>query len=610
MATKQLKIGNQYRNLILRKESLDEESRTVELSFSSETPVERYWGMEILGHAEGECDLSRLNNRGAFLMDHNRHDQRGVVENAWFDKSKGRAIVKISKSKRGDELLQDMRDEIRPHISVGYRIIDLVHIKTVEGVDWYRAIKWMPFEISSVSIGADETVGLGRNDEQDIRTFNIEVRESKMVEKVLEKAKEQKRLADETENNERSTEPRPSSEIKIRQQEQVRCNEILEIGSQFGLNDQARSAIQENMTVDTFRKTVLESVRNKTLKPMGTDLNLGLTTKEVRQYSLLNAVRASVTGNWKKAGFEREVSIALAEKQGKDARGFFVNYEVLANLGRNLQSSKAGEGGELIATELWSNQFIDLLKPQSIGAKLGVRFATGLVGNVDVPKMSSGASFYWIDEDENVTDSSASFGVVKMSPKTVGGAVPITRRLMAQSTPDVDLLLRDHFLSGIGLVIDKAIFLGSGVGSEPRGITKTTGIHAVPFPSAGIDWKSIVDLETVISEANANAEAMAYIMRPSMRGKLKTTQVVNGQAKFLWENNSVNGYTGAVSTQLEANSILAGDFSQVLVGLWGAIDLMLDKSAKAASGGAVLRVFQDADIAVRHAPAFAYCKAE
>lgn len=610
--SKTLKLGRQFRNLTFVRESVDVENRTVELSFSSEEPVERWFGMEILGHAPGECDLSRLNNSGAFLMDHNTRDQRGAIESAVIDQKKGRAIIRLSNSVRGEELWQDLKDGIRPHISVGYNILEIIHVKRdANGVDWYRATKWQPYEISSVSVPADTSVGLGRSDDNDDTTdFNIELRELDMdpEDDVLEQEQEQTRVQKPAGKPRQKAPAVAVDEAAVRKLETERCQEIMAMGSQFGMGREAQEAIANSDSVDKFRQLVLDGVRDKKVKPTGTEMNLGLNDKDVRRYSLINAVRASITGNWKTAGFEREISVALADKMGKDARGFYVNYEVLAQLGRAAQSTGAGMGGELVATDLWSSQFIDLLRPNSIAAGLGVRFATGLVGNVDIPKMTSGASFYWIDEDEDGSESNVGLGIIKMSPKTIAGAVPITRRLMQQSTPDIDLLVRDEMLRGIGLGIDKAVFLGTGLNNQPLGIKNQTGVHAIPIPAGGWDWKTIVAFETAVAESNALAANMAYAMRPSLRGTLKTTEKAAGTAKYLWDGDQVNGYPGVVSTQLETDAMLHGDFSQALVGMWGALDLTVDKSTKAASGGTVLRVFQDADVAIRHGAAFAYGK--
>ena len=392
-------------------------------------------------------------------------------------------------------------------------------------------------------------------------------------------------------------------------QERERVTEILVIGRQFGMEKQAEDAIKNGVSLARFKDDVLAQVREGGIKPAGTDMSLDLSDKELRRYSLVNAIRAAGSGNWKNAGLEREISVALAEKMGKDARGFYVNYQVLSGLGQRdaLQSKGvAANGGNLVATELWSNEFIDLLRPASMAAALGVRFATGLVGDVDIPKMLSGSSFYWVDEDAAPGNSDGTFGIVKMSPKTIAGAVPMTRRLLQQSTPDIDLLMRNDILTGVGLALDRAIYFGTGTNNEPRGIANQTGVNAIPVTAW--DWETLVEFETQVAEANASAATMAYLSRPSLRGKLKTTPVVQGQAVFLHNKGEVNDYKHLISTQAPADTMLFGDHSQALCGLWGALDLKVDTAAKAASGGVVLRVFQDADVCVRHPQAFALGK--
>lgn len=610
--SREIKVGKQFRTFTLTRDAVNENDRTVEVSFSSEHPVQRYFGYEVLSHKDGECDLTRLNDSGAFLMDHLLRDQRGVVERAWIEGGKGRAIIRVSKSDRGEELLRDMKDHIRIKTSVGYDLVEVLDAWEEDGEEYYR-FKWSPYEISSVSVEADSTVGVGRGDDAgDGKTFNVQLRGKSVGEGVEGVVGDKSKGVEGSQGQRGASEPakvvvEPVDSEAVRQQETTRCQEIMAMGGQFGLGKEAGEAVREHTSIDQFRQVVLKAVADKRVKPAGTEMNLGLSDNERRSYSLISAVRANITGDWKDAGFEREVSVALGEKMGKDARGFYLNYEVLGQMGRAAQSTGAGVGGELVATELWSDQFIDLLRPNSIAAELGVRFATGLVGNVDIPKMTSGATFYWIDEDEDVTESGVGLGVVKMSPKTIAGAVPITRRLMQQSTPDVDVLLRDHMLRGLGLGIDKAVFTADGVGNNPLGIKYQSGVHAIPV-GMNWDWPTIVAFETAVAESDALAANMAYAMRPSMRGELKTTEKAAGTAKYLWDGGQVNGYPGVVSTQLEADAILHGDFSQALVGMWGALDLTVDKSTKAASGGTVLRVFQDADVAIRHGAAFAYGK--
>ena len=608
-SVKQLKIGNLERSITLNRELVNLDERTVELSFSSEQAVERWFGMEILGHEPGECDLSRLNDSGAFLMDHLMRDQRGVIEKAWLDEKKGRAIIRLSKSERGEELLNEMNDGIRPHISVGNRILEIIHVKRDENdVDWYRATKWQPYEISSVSVPADTSVGLGRNqDTENLETFNIDLRGIQMDDELLDGPDNGTDKPNETKPEQRSNPPEApeagNAEIK---KERARVAEIMQLGRQFGLNEEATQALNNGTGTDEFRKLVLQKVRSNNNKPAGTEMNLGLTESEKERYSIVKAMRANISGNWKDAGFEHEVSVALAEKQGKDARGFMVNYEILGSMGRAQAAGAVGKGAELVANELHSEQFIELLRPNSLAAQLGVRFVTGLVGNVDIPKLLSGSSFYWIDEGADSPESEASFGIVQMTPKTVSGSVPITRRLMMQSTPDVDLLLRDDLLQGLGLAIDKAIFTGTGTGFEPLGIANQTGVNAIDLNTLGLSHAGLVGFETAIENAKAATGQLKYACNPNTKGTLKTTPRNANSEHYLWENNELNGYPAHAMHWLADNAILAGDFRQAMFGTWGVLDLMVDKSTKAASGGTVLRVFQDGDVAVRHAKAFAY----
>lgn len=603
---RQLKLGPQSRAFEFVRDALDTESRTLDISFSSEEPVQRWYGMEILGHEPGECDLSLLSDGAPFLMNHDIWDQRGVIESSSLQDGRGVATVRLSRNPKGEELLTDMQDGIRTKVSVGYRVLEMIHVKRdASGTDWFRATKWQPYEISSVSVPADKTVGVGRADDTEQQTtITIQLREGNMDEEndvTLDPQQQQRSAVVIPPTNQ------PTGQPDLVTAERTRAHEITEMGRQFGMGEQAAAAVRDGISVAQFQGDVLKAVREKRVKPAGTDMNLDLTAGEVRRYSLTNAIRAQITGDWKKAGFEREISVALAQQSGKDVRGFLVNYQVLAGLGQraaNQSVGVAGQGGALVATELWSQEFIELLRPNAVAADLGVRFATGLVGNVDIPKQLSGTSFYWIDEDGAPGQSGATFGVVKMSPKTIAGATQITRRLMMQSTPDIDLLIRDDMLKGLGLGMDKAIYLGTGTGAEPLGIVNQSGVQAVPVTAW--DWATIVAFETLVSEANASGNSMAYLSRPSLRGTLKTTPKVAGQAVFLHEGGEVNGYRHETTTQMPTNAMLFGDHSQALVGLWGALDLVVDKSTKADTGGTVLRVFQDADVAVRQPKAFAY----
>lgn len=154
-----------FRFFDIRKEDVNKEKRTIEISFSSEEEVERWYGMEILDHKKESVNLSRLNNSGALLLNHDTDKQIGVIEKAYISEQeqKGRAVVRFSRSGLGEEIYQDVLDGIRKNVSVGYRVEKLILVEKRKDVEVYRAVSWTPFEVSIVPIPADATVGVGRN---------------------------------------------------------------------------------------------------------------------------------------------------------------------------------------------------------------------------------------------------------------------------------------------------------------------------------------------------------------------------------------------------------------------------------------------------------------
>jgi len=187
---KKTKIESQVRSFNVRNGHIDEEARTVELSFSSELAVERYFGNEILDHKEGSVDLSRLNNGAAVLEDHGG-SQIGKVVSATIENGRGMAKLLFSKVGRGAEVFQDIVDGIRENISVGYQIKDLTRVEDIDGEPTYRSMNWMPYEISIVGTPADATVGIGRS-KTDVNEIEVDdnFRSLKVVEPKEEKKHE------------------------------------------------------------------------------------------------------------------------------------------------------------------------------------------------------------------------------------------------------------------------------------------------------------------------------------------------------------------------------------------------------------------------------------
>jgi hypothetical protein len=162
---KKISLKNQFRKLDVKSGNINEEERTVELSFSSEEPVERYFGNEILDHKPSSVNLSRLNNGAAVLEDHGGA-QIGKVVGAKIENGRGMAKLMFSRVGRGAEVFQDIVDGIRENIPFGYQLLDLTRVDDVDGEATYRSMNWLPFEISVVSTPADATIGIGRSKDE------------------------------------------------------------------------------------------------------------------------------------------------------------------------------------------------------------------------------------------------------------------------------------------------------------------------------------------------------------------------------------------------------------------------------------------------------------
>jgi HK97 family phage major capsid protein len=264
-----------------------------------------------------------------------------------------------------------------------------------------------------------------------------------------------------------------------------------------------------------------------------------------------------------------------------------------------------GKGEELVATDLLAEAFIDVMRARALTAQLGARVLPGLIGDVDIPRKSAGGAFYWLAETEDVTPSEMGLQSVALTPKTVAGALPVSRKMRKQSSIAVEQLLRDDLVDGIAVEIDRAVIQGSGASNEPTGITVASGTNAETTPVGGMDFVTAVLMETAVLAANIpSIGSFAYVTTPTLMGGAKTEEKATGTAQFLWADGQVNGYRAEYTTNCPADTWIFGDWSQVLLGLWGVVDVQVDAAALAARDGLVVRVFQDLDIALRIPAAF------
>ena len=594
------------RALSLERVKDENDDRTLEFPFSSELAVERYFGNEILSHERGAADLGRLNDGAPLLFNHNMDDIVGVVEKAWMGEDKrGYARVRLAKTERAEEIKALIEDGILRNVSFGYRIAEMKDDRQGN----YTATAWEPYEISLVTVPADPGVGLGRADEAEQR----EVIVTREAEESAQPAEEVTQPTEVTMTQDATPAVEAVDVEVVRSQaveaERARIAAIQSLGQKFGNEDLARSLIDGAKSIDEARAAFLEKIE-MTQKPVAApSADVGLTDKEVRSFSFLRAINAlanpSDKGAWEAAAFEREVSEAAAAKAGKSSRGIFVPAEVLR---RDLTAGTASAGGNLVATDLLAGSFIELLRNQSVAVRAGARTLNGLVGNIAIPRQSGSATAYWVAESGAPTESQQTVDQVTMTPKTVGAYTDFSRRLILQSSIDVENMVRADLAAVIALAIDKAALYGTGANNQPKGLKLQTGINTKDFAAATPTFAELVGMESEIASDNADIGTMRYLVNAAMRGALKTsTKFGSGTEATVWEaGNTVNGYGTEVSNQIESGDVFFGNFADLLIGFWSGLDLMVDPYAGATSGTMRVVALQDVDVAIRHPESFCY----
>jgi HK97 family phage major capsid protein len=583
-----------YRTIDLSKHSyFDEEKRIVRVGVSSEEPVERSFGMEVLGHSADDINMEFINSgRAPLLLDHDMTKQIGVIEEFKLDETAKRttAVVRFGKSALAREVFEDVTDGIRMNISVGYRIDKLERYQ--DNDETYYKAQWTPMEVSSVSVPADQSrlVGVGRSKEKQINNTKV---------RIMENEKKQDINLDEVRTQ---TIDEAKAEFKRN------SKEIIDLAARHNKRDLADKAIADGVSVEEFRGVLLENISNNT--PLETPSEIGMSKEEVREFSLVKAIRAMANPSDRKAqadaAFEFECSAEAARQYGKDAQGIMLPAEVLRSWGkRDLNTS---DDSTLVAEDYRGNDFIDVLRNESSVMQAGATMLRGLQGNVVIPKKTAGASAGWIaTEGSAAAESEFTAGSVTMSPKVIGAFTDVTRLLLQQSSLDVENLIRDDLTKSIATAIDLGALAGSGSSGQPTGIANTSGINTTTFAAANPTWAEIVAMESAVANDNALTGSLGYICRPADFGTLKTTEKATGTAQFVVSpDNSMNGYNVVRSNQVTSGDFYFGNFADLLIGMYGGLDITVDPYALSTSGGVRIVALQTVDVAVRHAVSF--CK--
>jgi HK97 family phage major capsid protein/HK97 family phage prohead protease len=607
-----------------------------EFSFSSEYPVDRGWGKEILSHAPGACDTSRL-DRGAvnLLYNHDQNELLGIIRGGRIDPSarKGYCTAVFSSEAEAQQRRRQFDEGTLVNVSFRYAIRDWRQ----QGDD-FIVTQWEPLEISLVTVPADPTVGKNRSYNASVPT-------------IKDYPSSQFPQSPQSQGNS-AMNPEQAQQPDL---EQIRASESQRIRSIYALGEKYKSAVgpkstdlaerllNEGATIEAARSQFLDLVTVNQQPIASAPPELGLSTREQKQYSLLRAIRSQITGDWSESGFEQECSREVAKATGRSPQGFFVPVQDLKidhALAHNARSALYGSrtpyqvavpsaAGNLVQTSLDTSNFIDMYRNASIFLNLGVRQLTGLRDNVDLPKRLTGSTAYWVGENVGPSESNGTFGLVSLRPKTVGALSSITRLMTLQSSLDIEMLVREDIALTIGTEIDRVIINGSGVAGVPRGILNTAGVGSVSLGTNGgaVSYDSLIDLEAAVSTQNALTGSLAYVTNSKGIAAFKKLKETTGAP--LWNGpdaglspgtpGTLNGYGVTFTNNVPSNlskgtgtnlsSIIFGNMRDIFVGEWGVMDLDVNPYATAngefQAGTYLLRALMTMDVQIARAQSFA-----
>ncbi len=587
-------------------ERQEEDGETFSFSWSSEYPVDMYYFKEILSHEEGAINLERLAGMN-LLWNHDRDIVLGKIERVWVTDKKAYCQAKWSKKPSIQEYRQDVSDGIITNASFLYSVEEYEEMSRDDGEDGYCFLgkRWTPYEISLVSVPADPTVGIGRS----LTDSKIEEKRGLIMEK-MEK-----------------------SVLDARNEELERTKEILAMGENFGMRDLARSLVSDGTDLNTARRTFLDKMRPEQ-RPVAQaiDTTLGLSDKDQRSYSLVNAINAVAFQSpdmIEKAKFELECSGEIARKLGRATNGFFMPMRDLRVRPEKIQKratyavGSPATGGYTVETNLLEQNFIELLENRAMVMQLGATMLSGLVGNVDIPGQATSETAYWIGEGNNLTQSEGTFKQIPLRMKTVGALSVFTRSMMMQSSIDIEMRIRNNFAKRMALAIDKAALSGTGLNNQPRGILNTSGIGSISLGTNGGNpsWSSIVGLMKEIHIENAMLGGTAWLTNPHVLAKLMTTPVQTGgtEGNFLLKEpgNILCGFPFYMTNQVPADltkgtgtnlsALILGNWPELIIGEWGVFEVLANPFADTAfaAGSIQVRCMQSVDVNIGNPEAFA-----
>lgn len=628
--TEELKLGRLARDAHAAQIDIRRaEGKRVALSFpaSSETPVERSFGTEVLSHTAGAVRMERL-ERGAvpLLFNHDWADPVGMITAARLRNKRLEVDAELFATARAAEVAAMVEGGLR-NVSIGYELEEVTEDARNRGT--WVATRWAPLEISIVTVPADPSVGIGRSDDAQTKAV-------RMVRAAADPAATAAFTGEPTMAETQSAAGNAAAEVQTRAAAHVQVTEDHSRPDPVEFEKRRKAAIANLCRANKLDERYaqhwigtgagLETVSEELVKVLGERTSdqaatfLDMPKAEVRRYSLMRALRAAQNKDWTKAGLELEANKEVSKRLNKLPRAetsFFVPLDkLLEGRGRQRAFTRdmdvAGTSGSqyLVTTQNEPGSFIELMRNTSVTLGMGVRRMSGLVGNVTIPKMTAGNTAYWLaDETTQVTESQPTIGQLSLSPKNVAAMTELSHQLMQQSTPDVEQLVLDSIARDIALAVDVGVLRGAGSSGQPQGIVTTAGIGS--FTGTSLATTGILNAQADVAAANALNMGCGYVTTPAVAALLMDRpELTSTGTTPLWTGNmmtgQLKGFRAMSSNQMAAATMLFGWWDSVILAEWGVLELMTNPFSDFTRGLTAVRGWYTCDVGMRYPAAFSY----
>jgi HK97 family phage major capsid protein len=610
------------------------------ISISSEYPVQRWFGKEILDHSADSVDLSRAKQGLSFLDSHDSKAIIGIVERVKVKDKKLTGVARFSRGAKAQEVKRDVQDGIRKFISVGYDVNEYTLDKSSkdEG-DTYRATRWAPMEASSVGVPADPTVGHDRSAGD--HTHPVKILGTRSENSPASKPNE----------GEGTVEPSVTTAVT---ESRTAAAEIIRLGKLHQIDhDRVAKMVGDGLTVEQASREILADVAKRgaqpTPQPSAEEQDrINLTDREQQEYNIARGIMAAVQnveldGQKRVTSFETEISDQIQKDyRGAAHGGLFVPWSIRHAWTPDLEKKFAGHlkkreermqraglssnvataGQELKFTE--PGEFIQFLYNRMRTKQLGARTLAGLRDNVSYPKQTGRATGAWVGENPgtDVADSALTLGSILSSPKTYQSSSSYSRQLLAQAVIDLDSLVREDLATDLALATDSAVINGTGT-LQPLGIVNTTGVQSYTMLSDVANggepaWQDIVQMEEALEAVNADQLGEpAFLSTPQTKSILKrTARLGNTIGLPIWaDDGTVDGLkalssnqvpsTGTKGTGTGLSTFILGVWNQIIIGMWGSgFELVVDPYRLKKQGMIELTTFMMLDVTLKYPAGF------